>query len=396
MPIGTFSAIPTPETTLGIAKETTRGTAVTPSYFLPVMAPKYKPDRQYLSDESLQGSMVQVYDMIPGLRYDSHDWEQYLYLDSFPLLVQAELGSSDTFTAAAAATTLSAAAAAGSTTIQTTAALTAGAFFTMGTQAAGTLESHKVLSVAGSTATLVTPVVNNQANGATVTPLNTHKFSLLNNSPTTGNQPPSFTITDYAGETQARQLTAAQLDGLNISGSAESLPKATVNWFANPAVNVANPSSSFTGAESPAGWTANLSIGGTAVPYVVSWEVDMKRNVKAVPAITGTQNYWQYFASMLDASMKITVLEDMASTWLNVFENGTQETMDLTVYDVQSGWCINFHNSKAKFTTGELDRSKEWLEVPLDVALLPNSTDALAGGVSPIEITVANAVATTY
>ena len=399
-PIGAFSAIPTPVTTIGLGKETTRGSAVAPTFFLPVMAPKYKPDRQYLSDESLQGSMVQTYDMIPGLRYDAHGWDQYLYLDSFPLLIQAELGSSDTYVAAPASTTLAAPAAAGAASVSLTASVPAGSYVTLGTAGAGNLETHKVASITGTgpyTAVLSYPVINAQTSGSAVTGLSTHAFSLLNNSVSTANQPPSMTISDFAGETNWRQLTAAQLDGLNIQGSAEALPKATLNWFANPAVAPAsNPTASYTGAESPAGWTATLAIGGTAIPYVVSYEVDMKRGVKPISAITGTQQYWQYFASMLACSMKMTVLEDTNSTWLNAFENGTTETIDLTIYDIQSGWAINFHNSKAKFTTGELDRSKEWLEVPLDVALLPNATDALAGGVSPLQVTVANAHAMAY
>jgi hypothetical protein len=49
-----------------------------------------------------------------------------------------------------------------------------------------------------------------------------------------------------------------------------------------------------------------------------------------------------------------------------------------------------------KFATGDLDRSKEWVEVPLEFDPIPSSEDALAGGVSPIVCTVANATTTEY
>lgn len=399
MPIGSFSAIPTPETVVGIAKEVTRGTAVNPTWFLPVMAPKYKPDRQYLPDESLQGSMVQIYDEIPSLRHDTHGWEQYLYLDSFPLLVQAELGSPDNYTVAPSSTTLTADALPGDTSITVAATIPPGSIITFGSGSDGSIESHVTGTVSGAfVVALPFPVINKHLSGATVTALNTHQFSLLNNSPATGNQPPSMTISDYSGETVPwRQLTAAQLDGLNIQGSAEALPKAALNWFANPSITpISNPTPSFTGSESPAGWTAQLILSGSPVAYVVSWEIDLKRNVKPIAAITGTENYWQYFASTLTAAAKFTVLEDFNATWLTAFEEGSTETVDLTVYDVQSGWAINVHSSKAKIISGELDRSKEWLEVPLEMTLLPNTTDVTAGGVSPLTITVGNAHASAY
>jgi hypothetical protein len=88
----------------------------------------------------------------------------------------------------------------------------------------------------------------------------------------------------------------------------------------------------------------------------------------------------------------------MNQTWLTAFESGSTETVDLTVYDIQNGWAVNLHSSKAKITFGSLDRSKEWLEVPLELVLLPTAADALAagGGVSPCVVTVANAVVATY
>ncbi|MGD0386769.1 MAG: hypothetical protein ABSB73_11625 [Solirubrobacteraceae bacterium] len=402
MPIGAFSAIPTPQTTIGIAKETVRGTAVAPEYFLPVMSPAYKPNREYLPDESLQGSMVGIYDEIPGLRYDAHGWDQHLYLDSFPLLVQGVLGAPDTVTAAPASTTLAAAAAAGATTISTMGSVASGSFITIAAGSPGTIETHQTTAVTGSgpyTVTLAFPLIYSQASGASVTGLTKHQFSLLNNSPTTGNQPPSYTISDYAGEASWRQLTAAQLDGLNLQGSPEALPKATVSWFANPAVAPGvSPVASYTTAESPPGWTAQLIIGGAPIAYVVSWEADLKRGVKPIPAITGTQQYWQYYAGVLASTAKFTVLEDTNQTWLTAFESGATETVDLTVYDIQNGWAINLHSSKAKITSGSLDRSKEWLEVPLELVLLPTAADALAagGGVSPCVITCANAVSAAY
>src|SRR5208282_5480052 len=243
---------------------------------------------------------------------------------------------------------------------------------------------------------LVYPLAFTHPDKAPITGLTKHAFSLLNNSPAAGNQPVSCTLTDYDGEENWRALAAAQLDSLTISGSADALPKVVYNWLANAAVTPSAPVPSYSTAEAPPGWALYCSIGGTQIGYLVSWEFGLKRNAKNVPAITGTQNYYQHFASALDATAKITVLEDPKATWLSAYERGEELSLDLTLNDVQSGFALNLHSTTMKFTTGEIDRSKEWVEVPLDIQLIPSATDALAGGVSPIIATVANATTTEY
>lgn len=391
------SALPVAETQIGVAIEATRGTYQTPAYWLPVMGPKYKPDLKLLPDETLQGSMVSIYDEIPGLRNDSHGWDSYPYLDTFPVLLRALLGSSDTLTAAPSSTTLSSAAAAAATTISTATSIASGSWIVIDS-GVGLQETHLVNSVSGAgpyTVTLAYPLAYAHASGVAVTGLSKHQFSLLNNSTSTGNQPPSLSLTDYAGDSW-RSLCAAQLDSLNIQGTADSLPKYTCSWFSNPAITPSTPTSSFSSAEAPPGWSMVLAIGGTQIGIAVSWEFDLKRNVKPVPAITGTQAYYQLFAGPLEVTAKLTVLEDPSATWLSAFEAGSTEAIDCTLADVKSGYALNLHSTKAKFTSGELDRSKDWVEVPLEVQLLPSSTDALAGGVSPILATVANGTSSTY
>jgi hypothetical protein len=464
-----FSAIPVPETQIGIALETVRGTPAEPEFWIPISGPKYKPDLKLLPDEGLRGSMVTIYDEVPGLRYDSHSWDQHPYLDSFPVFLRSLFGSKDNLTAAIAGTpvtTLFAEAKAGDKKIITVATLTEGVSYVIdfGTASAETVVAGKPVklgvgeweapvaalafkhepaatvtaplgeltaeakagkskikaSVKAATGYFVIGVGNTQetvlvtgekggelelayplafthANKAPVLSLTSHAFSLLNNEPAEGNQPVSCTLTDYAGETNWRQLAAAQLDSLTLSGAADALPKAALNWFADSSITPTPlPEAGYSTAEAPPGWTVKAAVGGTQIGYLVSWEFILKRGVKNIPAITGTQNYYQHFAGALEPTAKIVVLEDPAASWLTAYENGELESIDLTLSDVESGFALNLHSTKAKFLTGDLDRSKEWVEVPLEVQLLPSEADALAGGVSPIVATVANARTTAY
>ncbi len=380
------------QTQIGLAIEATRGTAVAPKFWLPVKGPKYKPDLTLIPDDTLQGSMVSVYNLTRGMRYDGHGWDSYPYLDSFPALVRMELGSSDTVTAAGTATTLTAAAAAGASTVTVAAAPAAQTFIVIGS--GSTQETHKITGVASLVLTITPPLTYAQSSGATVTPLTSHLFSLLNNQGQ-GNQPPSATITDYDGE-EWRQLTASQLDELTIKGNATGYVDYTCTWFANPSTTPTAPVPSFSSVPAVPGWTTSAAIGGTILDYVVDWEFDFKRGVKPIPALTGTEEYFLYFANTLECTGKITVVEQSGAPEISQYLAGTQESFDFTVYDLASGFAMEIHSSKAQFKTGEIDRSKEYVDAPLEFQLLPTSTDATAGGVSPVAITIANATTTAY
>lgn len=392
---GAGTAFAVPQTTIGLAKETTRGVGVAPTAWVPIKGPKYKPDITMIPDDTIQGSMVSVYNEIPGQRYDSHGWDGYPYLDTFPLFLQAELGSSDGFTAAGTATTLAAAATAGASTISATATVAANNWIVIGS--GGTLETHYVTAVSGTgpyTVTLQTALLYSQASGAAVTPLNKHVFSLLNNQGT-GNQPPSYSLADYDGDIW-RQLTASQLDELTIKGNASGLVDYTCTWFANPATTPTSPTASYSSVPAVPGWTSAVLIGGTQLTQVEDWEIDLKRGVKPIPALTGNQEYYSYFAGPLEATGKLTFVEQANSPFLADFLAGTKQSLDITVFDTTDGAALNLHCSSMIYTTGELDRSKEWVEVMVDCQLLPTATDATAGGVSPIRATVANSVTTAY
>jgi hypothetical protein len=388
---GVNTAYATPQTTIGLIPEVTRGVPLAPTYWFKVKAPKYKPDLTMIEDDTLQGSMVKVYETIPGLRYDAHAWDSFLYMDVMPLLAKFELGSSDTVTAATASTTMSAAAA-GATAVTFAVSIAAGAFIVIDT--GGLLEANYV-KTGGTSATLQFPL--NYAHGAatTVTVLTGHSFSLLNNAGSSGNQPTSATITDFDGE-EWRQLAAAQLDKLSIKGNATGLADYSSTWFANPSITPSPPTPGFTVLDAAAGWTAMIQIGGVSKNYVMDWEIDLARNVKPVPALTGTQSYFLYFADALTCPGKLTVIEQSGAPELTQYEAGAAFALDIFVYDKQSGDAMYIHSSKCRFKTGEIDRSKTWVEAPLTLDLLPTSTDAGAGGVSPLSMKFGNTQTTAY
>ena len=397
MPTGAGAAFSVAQSELLIALEAVRGTAAATTMAMPYKAPKYKPDLTLEPDETLQGSMATVYDLIRGLRYDSHGWDSYPYLDSFPVLLAAALGSPDTVGTAPTSTTTDGTAVAGATTLPLTANSGAG-WVKIGSGA--TQETRKITTVTGSvapfSATLATPLAFAHGTGETVTGLTSHEFSLLNNSASTGNQPPSCTINDYDGD-QWRQITAAQLSKLTVKGNATGLVDYTVDWVGNAAVTPSPPSYSPTTAVALPGWTAAVSIGGTLLTYVESWELDLNRDTKPVPAVTGTQAYFDYWADALTVTGKITVIEQAGGPQFVQYLAGTKEVLDITVFDLTTGNALDLHATSTMFKTGALQRgAKGQVKATFDIECLPNTTDATAGGKSHMTATVANGQTTAY
>lgn len=103
---------------LGLAKETTRGTPVTATTFLPVLSPKLDPKITQQDDKAMRGQMFDIYDMIETVRYDEYSHGTHLRADTFPMLVAAILGGTDTVTGTAAPYTHAQAALAGAGTTQ--------------------------------------------------------------------------------------------------------------------------------------------------------------------------------------------------------------------------------------------------------------------------------------
>jgi hypothetical protein len=79
---------------LGIAKEVTKGTAVTPTDFLPVMASSLKPVDVIdpLFDEGLRGSLVKNYNYVPGRTRSTYDFSGSVFADTVGYSIAGLLG----------------------------------------------------------------------------------------------------------------------------------------------------------------------------------------------------------------------------------------------------------------------------------------------------------------
>src|ERR1035437_4869096 len=144
-----MATYPGSSSAMGVAIETQRGTPVQPVYWAKTKGLKYKPNLSILEDDTLQGSMVQTYDASVGMRYDSHAWDSFPYLDTLPVFVRAELGSTDTVATKPTSTTLAGNAVVGDLTISSHGTIAVNSWIVIGTGA--TMETHYTTSLVGTT-----------------------------------------------------------------------------------------------------------------------------------------------------------------------------------------------------------------------------------------------------
>lgn len=92
-----MSFTPKELTWLGIAKETTWGTAVNPAYFVPFKDAKPEDVIEYIKDQGIRGAMAETYNILAGPTKGTFDVSGETFPDSIGLFLLATLGT-DTVT----------------------------------------------------------------------------------------------------------------------------------------------------------------------------------------------------------------------------------------------------------------------------------------------------------
>ena len=314
---------------VGIAKETTKGTPVTPTVFIPVLASSLKPEDKYgsLFDEGLRGSLVKNYNYVQGRGNSTFDFGGAAFAD------------------------------------------------TIGYPIAGLLGEDVVTGSA--------PYV--------------HTMSLKNATATAADaQPAAFTLTDfYAANVSA--YAGQQFHDFSLKFSSEGLleydAKAT-GWLSATA---STPTPSFSTILPTPVWYGTVSVAGSTVSNAVSGNLDMKRPVSPIFGIGNTQNPYQVFVGALEVTGKVTFLME-ADVQLTNYLTNTQPALvfNWTQGTGSTQTQIQATVTKGAYTAAMIERSKEYVEISVDINAQGNLTDSGSVGYSPIKWIIKNAVTTAY
>lgn len=313
---------------LGIAKETTKGTAVAPTDYIPVMASKIKPvdviDPLY--DEGLRGSIVKNYAYIQGRERSTFDFGGPAFPDTFGYVLQGIMGQ---------------------------------------------------VTTAGASAPY------------------THTINLLNASATGADaQPVAFTLTDfYAADVRA--YAGCQFHDLTLNFSSEGMLEYDAKATGWASASASTPTPSFSTVLPQPVWIGTVSIGGSAVSYTTEGSITVSRPVTPIYGISNTQNPYQVFLGAMEVTGSLRfVMEN--NTELTRFLTNTQPALVLTWAQGAgaSATQIKATITKGAYVAAAIDRSKDFVEIAVDINGIANTTDAGAsGGYGPIKWELKNAKA---
>lgn len=239
----------------------------------------------------------------------------------------------------------------------------------------------------------------------------THTIGLLN-SPTTGSQPPTYSILDFDGANYF-VTTASQAASLSLAFGAEQAAESTVKFMANPyTATTSLPSNAFSAGasfstESPIPtWDTTITIGGgAALTYIESGELMLDR--KTAPIFTmGSQAPFDNFAGPLEVSGKFTAVVNSnadpfstGSTAYALTRNPQAVVITLTdPNDATAGTqhSIAFTMSTVQFHDVKRTVGKQYTSLEVSFTANANTTDKMVSGYSPIKTVSTNGTSTVY
>ena len=235
----------------------------------------------------------------------------------------------------------------------------------------------------------------------------THVIKLLN-SPSTGSQPPSFSIMLFDGGNYWL-MAGCRLDTLEIPFTSDGTAEATVKFIGNPATSTTSAPTGTTFANPSSevmipGWSVSVTVATVLLPYIASGTLTIARNTAAVFA-EGSQTAYVNFAGPIKVSGKMTaIVATQADPWsaASPAQALTRDPVATVLVftdpnDVTSATdhSVSFTMSKTQYMDPKRTQGKSYVEVEANFEAVSNSTDT-STGLSPIQSTTINAVSTAY
>lgn len=394
---------------VGIAREATPGTAVNPTFTVPVDKPEPDNKPTMLEDKSLIGSMAMDGPVVEGTQIADYTMSGNVFLDAIGFAIHNVMGDyTATGSTPTNSTTLSAQVTAGATSASVVSGTgyAIGQAVQLGVTGDGNPEIVTLTNVVSTTLTFAnTPARFTHASGkavSTVVAPFTHVFSLLN---AAGGQPPTHTITHYTGiggSYGARQYASWCASAVDFTVDVEKLfthnTKGTAYLGAQAVAALTNSPTS----ELPQpNWELLVGIGGpasggTLVNNITAGGITLSRTLKPWFGVNGGQSPYIIGRAAFSLTGKFTQLAQDETPLTNLISN-TQPQLQFKMTNGLSGAnvrTIQFDIQTGAYMTDKLSDT-DHITYETTFKALRNTTNAgQSGGLSPGKITLLNAVAT--
>lgn len=216
----------------------------------------------------------------------------------------------------------------------------------------------------------------------------THTFNLLNSGQ---DQPVTHTLTDYyaAG---TRSYSSARYSELSFKFSPDALLTYSAKATTFGSATASTPTPAFSAVEVLAAWTGICKIGGSVYAEMTDAEIDIKRAVTPIKTINNSQQAFNIFAGVVTVEGKATlVMED--DTYLTEYLTAAKTSLEFT-FTQATGLSIDFTMSKVNISAADIQRGKEYVELPISFKAYGNTTNVgTSAGYGPLTVTLTNAVA---
>lgn len=402
---------PSTKTWLGIAREATTGTPLTPTNTIPLDKGSYSPEDtpKFLPDEAIRGSLASLYNDIIGVTDATFSFGGPAFLDVGGFWLDNAFGdlSSTSGGTLATAQPLSAGIAVGATAFSVATSL--GSVVTGSViQITDGPASEIVIATVGSTGTSIlfagnpTRFAHTTAATAslqTAATTYTHKFALIN---TGTGQPPTHTITDATGITAsvgARAYPSACVSSVDFSGNAEQLLMQKVSgnsWLSAPAGTTPVNTTAFT--IPVPNWRSTVTVGGTQIYNIGEWSAQFKRVLQIYWTAQGAQNPFIIARGGLSATYDLNFTVAIDESPLTAMLSTGPQAVQIAVTNGLSGanlLSLTINSTKAQAVKSKIDRNAVLVGYQNQLEGIANATDVGGtAGLGPATITLVNAIAT--
>jgi hypothetical protein len=383
--------------TLGLAKEVTSGTYVTPAVGIPYTGSSGFEDMyDQIKDESVRGDDTVLHGSYQGPAHAEWSIDCLAYPDLTGHFLCGTIGP-DTVTAGIT-TSLSAATLVGATSISTAVSLPAGTVVKVGSGAAieyawtdgaatgsGPYVSN-VTTVLGKIGVNRVGLANAHSSADPVLTPTTHLFK---QSPSTAL--PTYSLT-YFDTIQYLSCSYARFSELQVKIDPKGAVSLSSKMTSFPSTSASSVSETYSQYDPLLGWSWGLTNAGASSTRGKTLDATIKRAVEAIASSDGTQNPREVFAGAIefDATLK-AIFEN--NTDLALFLANSQQPLTASLQQPLSrgGQSLSLTSSKSAWYKGKRDMSGSYAMADFSISGVWNSVD---GGA--VQATLTNWQTTAY
>lgn len=366
---------------LGIGKETTPGTYIAPTAYIPFMKADFEDTTGEIKDESYRANDTTLQGMYAGIQDATWSIDVMGYPDLLGHFLRGVIGP-DTVVAGVS-TTLSASTVAGATSITTAATIPTGSTIQIQDSGATNLE-YAITGVATGSGPYTIPITT-PATGllfahtsptCTVVSTTKHTFKQA------ATAIPSYSLTVYDTLTTIG-YAGSKLAELQVKIDPKAAVSLSLKYNSFPGASQSSMTASYTTYAPAIGWEWAMTNAGASSTRGLTYDVTVKRATEPVHSSDGIQAPREIFSGTLDMDGTYkAIFENQLD--LNLFAQYTQSpaTALLTQPLSAGGSSLSLTSSKSGWYKGKRDLSTSYVQADFSISGIYNATDG--GAVSAV------------